>query len=582
MQHCQVQLVVRRIATSLERAGFAITKKPPGHTVAFRGGRVDMACAHTGRRTLVGAVWAAAVLALGGCAAASSAAASAPAPACSGGATPVGGTFQAEGTSWLACEDLSQPSGGITLVSAGETVHLPKTREPIDTNDGDYYLGLKKTDVMHSRTDVLGETLLRASGDSLSWSSVEKAIPPLRKSGYGGWGKAAAGCVRTFVGSRSAAYDVSFSDSGGPCGNAPPFIAGVVHTADTSQQLGGGVAEGLVGGYLPVVIFYYPIVNSTNYWTMIAAPKPDMQGSREQDVWYRFQQVSGAGELVGNASYFDTYYWSGPGPAPVSAPAAPFYANLLAVHRYWESTFKNESQMSATLPDSNSTNGTWLHLQARHGMVRGMITRVDTWHPRYGVSPGYGSQADPGNGFQDTLTCELQGSLEWSNLVYSRGILDNFLRFYIRPDGAVSYRGPATADSAIILTLTAKYYSYTRDASLLIEHYDKLSAIVSWLNISRQLALSFPPTDPRYGIPIGDSEADNFVRVEGDPHFSPATPPVHYYASAAATARGFLELGMVWSSLGVSHGHTEMTALVRRCNNTIAYSTLLRACVCRS
>ena len=66
--------------------------------------------------------------------------------------------------------------------------------------------------------------------------------------------------------------------------------------------------------------------------------------------------------------------------------------------------------------------------QAKHGIVKGMITRVDTWHPRYGVLPGYGSQSDPGNGFQDTLSCELQGSLEFSNLVYARGILDNYLR----------------------------------------------------------------------------------------------------------------------------------------------------------
>lgn len=158
--------------------------------------------------------------------------------------------------------------------------------------------------------------------------------------------------------------------------------------------------------------------------------------------------------------------------------------------------------------------------------------------------------------------------------------------FYIRPDGAVSYRGPATADSAIIresclrflcafslridfvrlclhdptprlprygtVTLIAKHYSYSRDASLLVEHHKTIKGIVSWLNASRELSLSFPSTDPRYGIPIGDSEADNFVRVEGYPHFSPPTAPVHYYSSAAATARGYLELGRVWSRLGTS------------------------------
>jgi hypothetical protein len=277
---------------------------------------------------------------------------------------------------------LSLKQGGISLVSADETVTLPKTAEPINTDDSDYYLGMNKSHVLASRTDVLGDRLLSTSGDSLSWREVEKAIPPLRKSSYGPWGKAAGGCVRTFVGSRSAAYDVSFSDAGEPCGNAPPFIGGVVHASNASQQLGAKVEEGLVGGFLPIVVFYYPVVNSSNYWTMVAAPKPDMQGSREQDVWYRFQQISGSGDLVGNASYFDTYYWSGPGPGPVSAPAAPFYANMLDVHRYWTSTFKNESQLEVSLPNVASTNGSWLHLQAKHGMVKGMITRVDTWHPR--------------------------------------------------------------------------------------------------------------------------------------------------------------------------------------------------------
>ena len=52
------------------------------------------------------------------------------------------------------------------------------------------------------------------------------------------------------------------------------------------------MAEGLVGGDLPVVIFYYPVLpkkkndcqaanvsaDRSRYWTMIANPNPDMQG----------------------------------------------------------------------------------------------------------------------------------------------------------------------------------------------------------------------------------------------------------------------------------------------------------------
>jgi hypothetical protein len=53
------------------------------------------------------------------------------------------------------------------------------------------------------------------------------------------------------------------------------------------------------------------------YWDMIAAGVPDMQGSREQSVWFRFQQIdciaggSGGGSdscsLRGEPLYFDTY-----------------------------------------------------------------------------------------------------------------------------------------------------------------------------------------------------------------------------------------------------------------------------------
>ena len=128
--------------------------------------------------------------------------------------------FEAESARWTACEDLSSRAGGITLLSnLSETVHLPKSHEPIQTSDAGYYLGLEKADVLHSSKDLLGEKLLGSSG-GLSWAAVEKALPPIRGNSYGPWGKATNGCVRTFVGSRSAAYVSSFSD--GECSNGRP------------------------------------------------------------------------------------------------------------------------------------------------------------------------------------------------------------------------------------------------------------------------------------------------------------------------------------------------------------------------
>lgn len=57
--------------------------------------------------------------------------------------------------------------------------------------------------------------------------------------------------------------------------------------------------------------------------------------------------------------------------------------------------------MGLDLPSPTSTNGTFLLQQAKASIIRTMITRKDTWHPRYGVNPGYGINMQ--NGFQDTL-----------------------------------------------------------------------------------------------------------------------------------------------------------------------------------
>lgn len=58
--------------------------------------------------------------------------------------------------------------------------------------------------------------------------------------------------------------------------------------------------------------------------------------------------------------------------------------------------------MEVRLPPAMATNGTWLAMQAQHSIVRAMITRMDTWHPRYGTTPGYGQTMQ--NGFQDVFT----------------------------------------------------------------------------------------------------------------------------------------------------------------------------------
>ena len=80
----------------------------------------------------------------------------------------------------------------------------------------------------------------------------------------------------------------------------------------------------LVGQPAPNLVFYFPLIKQnfsswggSRYWTMIASPVPDMQGGREQSVWFRFQQVRCEGaylappcSLYGAPQYYDVPYHS--------------------------------------------------------------------------------------------------------------------------------------------------------------------------------------------------------------------------------------------------------------------------------
>jgi len=155
-----------------------------------------------------------------------------------------------------------------------------------------------------------------------------------------------------------------------------------------------------------------------------------MEGGREQSVWFRFQQVmSCEGEnmappckLHGKPQHYDTYWYSF---SPITdrwirpelmANASGFYGNMLKVKRYWDAELAAEGMMEVQLPATPTTNGTWLAHQSVFSFVRSMISRDNTWHPRYGVIPGYGITLQ--DGFQDTFTSTATAALEWGSLPY--------------------------------------------------------------------------------------------------------------------------------------------------------------------
>ena len=540
---------------------------------------------------------------------------------CPPGAAALTNFTDAAGAAWLACEDFSTPTGGLTLVSAAETVHLPKTHAPYASQPDDaYYLGLGKQAVLDAapHRDVLGQALLACNHSSsphttcFSWSDVERAVPPIRKSGQGGHSDNWEACqgVRSFVGSRSSSNDATFSDFGEDCShNGFPSALGMlapgysvvnwtaVHTgegaiADWTKYINfTAVADGLVGGTLPILALYFPVLAQNPYhklsgarhWTMIAAPVPDGGGKREQDVWFRFAQVDcdragpdgyGVGaSCTAKTQTWETYWYTrNPGKADdafgpeVSASDAGFYANLLAVHRYWNATLAAEGMMALSLPEAVGTNGTWLQQQATHSLVRSMISRRDTWHPTYGVNPGYGWRGQ--DGFQDVFTSTATMALEWGALPFAKGVIDNQWNFYVRHDGLINYRAIEVPTVARFLTLLALYHSYSGDDALLLSHFAKAKALAGWLSHRRKLALAYDTSDPRYGIPFGNDEADSYSHTGG---FSGHTSPggkigwlgldarLHYLSSAAEAYRAFVEMGAVWRAVGKATGRGDIS-----------------------
>ena len=71
------------------------------------------------------------------------------------------------------------------------------------------------------------------------------------------------------------------------------------------------------------------------------------------------------------------------------------------------------------------------------------------------------------------------------------------------------------AQQGRMLTMIAMYYSYTQDAQLLLGHLDRVEGIAQLLLKRREQAQAlYNRSDPRYGMPTGNDEADLFWTTE--------------------------------------------------------------------
>merc|ERR1711981_1455919 len=97
--------------------------------------------------------------------------------------------------------------------------------------------------------------------------------------------------------------------------------------------------------------------------------------------------------------------------------------------------------MEFDLPHREDTDGKLLRDQALHSLVRAMLSRQAMWFPQYGTLPNeYGW---PNNNACDLTTVyDLINSLEMGAFEYAKGILDNFLNFYVYKYG-IRYKEPS-------------------------------------------------------------------------------------------------------------------------------------------
>jgi hypothetical protein len=54
--------------------------------------------------------------------------------------------------------------------------------------------------------------------------------------------------------------------------------------------------------------------------------------------------------------------------------------------------------------------------------------------------------------------------------VYAQGLLENYLRYYLKERGTIAYRGLEMAQSGRMLTLFAQYWRYTGDSQTLLRY----------------------------------------------------------------------------------------------------------------
>lgn len=428
-------------------------------------------------------------------------------------------------------EELKDRRGAILYVGkTGVALTLPKSLEPTTATPGTLYRGRAEEEVAKSQTDILGQELLAGTADP-DYQAIAAALPPLR--------------VPSFVGTRESDDKPTFAF--GAFSDEIYVDLGKLFAGIRDARAKNDVWEGLVGGWLPVNRFVFPI-NDNEYWeeTMFAEEPGHFW---TQPIWYRALRVDG--DQLKEAHY---YYHHLPFPPRGEPSAAEFYKALYHVHAVWAHDLN--PPMKIDVPDAT------LKDFCLHALLMEEITRVGD-HPKYGYPPLGGINVFGGYGynnvdtFQDVFNTSVAAFLEWGLSDVARRYIDDYFTDSVRDDGSIDTRGPEIGQYGKMLAVVAKYYAYTHDEKLLRKHEKKLQAIVSLFETLRAQSKQVPASDITYGIVRGWSEHDSSLKIDPyrfmQPHFS----------NNAEAARGFHDLGEVWVEMGHKLGDAHLEKVGR-------------------
>lgn len=438
--------------------------------------------------------------------------------------------FKLNAISWKVYENLRTRDGDITFISAsGARRVLRKSAEAAFAEADPPHLGLSMDEIGVSGPDLLADKLL-AGGDDPDPAAVKSAAPPQgspppRPPGQQPPPFQPRARWDTFVGTKECEDTMPVYPSGNTRTYHPNQYFPELRNGDVVRRR----FDGLVGGWMPAVRKVFP-TSASSYIEVIVFGDVEAHDRFIVQTWHRTAQIEN-GKMTKAV-----YGYSYPAYPPARQDPEPeeFYRALLVFADYWDRLMTSFTPMS--LPDES-----WVDM-SKHAFAKELMVRPGGVYPKYGAVDRdyYGSEYD---GFQDIFTMSAYANLECGRLDEARAIIDNYFTDFVDAKGVNNMRGPETAQFGLTLSLIARYFNYTRDASLINRHRSKILATVSMLEQMHDESLKLPKDNVGYGLIHGWSESDACLAATPELWWLP------YFANNAFAARGLQDLAHAWTAM---------------------------------